>query len=126
MKRDERHQELVGVDAVKHIREAQRQIAEAHRQGLRQREVDGPVREQKLTVDTMVFKVGGRWKMETIKEALDGLGTVTVYEEDERLLVAEMRWALASQLLNNRVVGKPEDARHIASNAVILIHGRVL
>jgi len=121
----DRKDALVGIDAAAMIRQAQREIAEAHRLGQRQLEVDGPAREQKLTLDTMVFRDGSRWRMETIKEALPGLGQVTVYDAEERFLVSEMRWALASQLLGNRVVGTEDVARHIASNAVVLIHGRV-
>jgi len=123
--KEDKEKLLTGWDAAKYIREAQKEIVQQVKDGKRRAEVDGPIREQKLTVDTMIFKVGDGWKIETIKEALPALGTVTAYDRDERFLVTELRWQLANQLLETRAVGKPEDARYIAQNAVILVHGRI-
>lgn len=121
---EDKSENLVGWDAARYIREAQKQIAQAAVDGKRRAEVDGPIREQKLVVDTMIFKVGDGWKIETIKEATPALGTVTAYDREEKFLVAELRWQLARQLVENRVC-REDDARYIAQNAAILIHGRV-
>lgn len=126
MAKEDRTQNLVGIDAAPQIRAAQKELADMVREGRRRTEVDG-VRdtETPMAIDVLVFEEARGWRMETLRDPFPGAdGPIVVREVEERMLGAEMRFRVAEYMVGRRYADARR-ARAAVGKATLTVHGRV-
>jgi len=125
----EREAGMIGIDAERRIKGAQRELADYIRETdrIRDLKVDQAPAEERLFMGVIVWELpNGVWKATTVSEVFPGQGDqLVVVQRRENHLIAELRWALAQRMVENRYC-KIDRARHLAANASVLIADRVL
>lgn len=126
----EREAGMIGIDAERRIRGAQRELADYIRESdrIKDLKVDQAPAEERLFVGVIFWELpNGLWKASTVNEVFPGMGTdpITVVQRRENHLLPEIRWALVQRMVANRYC-KLDRAKSLAANASVLIADRVL
>lgn len=126
--RKEREANLIGWDAAKVIRQAQKELADLSDHARRVVEVDGPRNDETpLVAHVMVFEEASAWRMETIQNVFPGQDkpiVVRVPRTNENWLLPEFRWAVKCHMIVCKFCREPEAHKH-AQRLQVMIHGRL-